>query len=254
MSVLVRRLSNCRRPLALLAVQSRLPAGCLPSTSSTEPAGIRWRPSQAAEASDSRRSFGAFSKPQELHRHRKRLEGFARDAPKGDSKTLASCHDLLKDEDWFARKTAVDAIGKVANPGDDQQLEVLYKHLDDNDIFVREAAVDAVAALARKGDDIAVSKIAMRLADEDCFVRTRAVVALGLIGQPGDMETLALLDEMFEDGFGPTRKQAIEAVLILAPPGHQGVEDRLRRAREDVDHRVRDLAKDALARYQKKAG
>lgn len=53
------------------------------------------------------------SAPSAASRHRKRLEGFGKDAPKGDSRTLAQCDDLLRDDDWFARKTAVDTIGKA---------------------------------------------------------------------------------------------------------------------------------------------
>lgn len=168
------------------------------------------------------RWMATFSRPQDLHRHRKRLEGFGKDAAPGDSKTLAACGDLLKDDDWYARKVAVDTMSRVAKHGDEAQLSLLYKHMEDEDIFVREAAVDAVAAIGPRMDDVCVSKVAMRLADEDCFVRARAVVAIGILGRPGDAETLGLLDEMFEDGFVPVRKKAIEAVLKLAEPKKQG--------------------------------
>merc|ERR1719171_2800368 len=80
---------------------------------------LRWE-------SRSSRCLAAMSRPQELHRHRKRLEGFGKDVQKGDPRTLAACRDLLKDDDWYARKTAVDVIGRVANPGDEDQLSTLY--------------------------------------------------------------------------------------------------------------------------------
>ncbi|CAE7264851.1 unnamed protein product [Symbiodinium microadriaticum] len=157
------------------------------------------------------------SRAQELHRHRKRLDGFGKDAPRGDAKTLGACRELLKDEDWFARKTAVDTLKQVAGRGEENHLALLYKHLEDEDIFVREAAVDAVAEVAEPEDVVAVSKVSLRLADEDCFVRARAVVALGRLGHKGDARTLALLEDMFEDGFVPVRKRALEAVEALAP-------------------------------------
>ncbi|CAJ1396558.1 unnamed protein product [Effrenium voratum] len=111
-------------------------------------------------------SFATISRPQELHRHRKRLEGFGKDAPPGDEKTLGDCRNLLKDDDWFARKVAVDAIAKVSQKGDEVQLALLYKHLEDDDIFVREAAVDAVVQVAQPQDEVAVTKVSMRLSDE----------------------------------------------------------------------------------------
>jgi len=199
------------------------------------------------------RWMAAFARPQDLHRHRKRLDGFGKDASKGDSKTLAACGDLLKDDDWYARKVAVDTIARVAKHGDEAQLSLLYKHMEDEDIFVREAAVDAVAAIAPPTDDVCVSKVAMRLADEDCFVRARAVVAIGILGRPGDAETIGLLDEMFEDGFVPVRKKVIEAVLKLAEPNNKVVLERLRRCLEDSDRGVRTEAKEALATYESRA-
>mmetsp|Transcript_13753 Transcript_13753/g.29992 ORF Transcript_13753/g.29992 Transcript_13753/m.29992 type:complete len:248 (-) Transcript_13753:99-842(-) len=193
------------------------------------------------------RAFAAFSRPQELHRHRMRLKGFGENVSRGDVPTLQQCQDLLKDNDWYARKVAVDAIAKVAKPADEQYLSLLYKHLEDEDIFVREASVDAVAALARQGDAVAVSKVAIRLADEDCFVRARAVAALSVLGTAGDRDTVnLLLDEMLEDGFVPVRKNTIQALEKLSPPGDKAVLDRLQKAGNDADKGVRDLAKSAL--------
>ncbi|CAL1160826.1 unnamed protein product, partial [Cladocopium goreaui] len=71
-------------------------------------------------------------------RHRKRLENFGKDAPSGDAKVLDDCRQLLKDEDWFARKVAVETIAKVSKKGDETQLSLLYTALEDDDIFVRE--------------------------------------------------------------------------------------------------------------------
>ncbi|CAE8608130.1 unnamed protein product, partial [Polarella glacialis] len=201
--------------------QARSPVACAAATPSrvvdvrTALLSATWLRLDVASAA---RLMATLSKPQELHRHRKRLESFGKDAAKGDSKTLAACHDLLKDDDWFARKTAIDTIAKVANQGDEAQLSLLYRHLEDSDIFVREASVDAVMEIARPEDDVAVSKLSMRLADDDCFVRTRAVVGLGRIGRKGDKELVSLLDDMFEDGFVPVRKKAIEAAVLLALP------------------------------------
>jgi len=196
------------------------------------------------------RSLASYTKPQELHRHRKRLDGFGKGVPQGDSQTLLACRDLLRDEDWFARKTAIDVIGKVALKADEEQLSLLYNHLEDDDIFVREASVDATKAVAQAGDDVAISKLAMRLADEDCFVRTRAVVALGDLGQRGDVETLGLLDEMFDDGFVPLRKKAISSAVRLMPAEENEqrarVVARLKRCCDDSDAGVRNEARDAL--------
>jgi len=236
-------------------------ARCVPTASaalpSLRPPPLRQAQPSCAGASalasavrQQRRLFAAFQNPRDLHRHRKRLDSFGKDAAKGDTKTLAACRDLLFDDDWFARKTAIDTIGKVANRGDETQLSVLYKHLEDTDIFVREAAVDAVAEVAQTADNVAISKLAMRLADEDCFVRTRAVVALGRLGEPGDVETMGLLDEMFDAGFVPVRKRVIEASLRLAPPpsgeANASLLARLRRGLDDSDSGVRIEARDAL--------
>eukprot|EP00811_Abedinium_folium_P000068 NODE_10061_length_1379_cov_6.650958.p1 GENE.NODE_10061_length_1379_cov_6.650958~~NODE_10061_length_1379_cov_6.650958.p1 ORF type:complete len:307 (-),score=84.25 NODE_10061_length_1379_cov_6.650958:383-1303(-) len=187
-----------------------------------------------------------LTRPQELHRHRKRLDGFAKGAPRGDAGVLAACQDLLRDEDWYARKVAIDAIAGVAKPHDEQQLALLYKHLSDDDIFVREAAVDAVGMLAQRFDNVAVTEIAMRLVDEDCFVRARAVFALGQLGRPGDPDMLGLLEEMFDDGFVPVRKRAIEAAVCLAGENIAPFFERLKRCLQDRDPEVRRQAKGAL--------
>jgi len=185
-------------------------------------------------------------RPQDLHKHRKRLEGFGDNVPRGHQETLLKCRPLLLDDDWYARKVAVNAIMKVAKPGDEVQLSLLYKHLQDSDIFVREAAVDAVAEIAKQADNMAISKVAMCLADEDCFVRARAVVALSRLGTKGDTETISLLDEMFEDGFVPVRKKAVEALIKLAKPGDPAVLERLRRCEHDTNQGVRSEAREGL--------
>eukprot|EP00913_Durusdinium_trenchii_P007796 g7317.t1 len=77
-------------------------------------------------------AFAAISRPQQLHRHRKRLEGFGKDVAAGDAKTLADCRELLKDDDWFARKVAVDTLRQVSMKGDETQLSLLYTALEDN--------------------------------------------------------------------------------------------------------------------------
>mmetsp|Transcript_56241 Transcript_56241/g.150238 ORF Transcript_56241/g.150238 Transcript_56241/m.150238 type:complete len:249 (-) Transcript_56241:45-791(-) len=193
------------------------------------------------------RCMASYTKPRELHRHRKRLEGFGKGAQKGDEKVLADCHKLLQDTDWFARKTAVDVIGQVANRGSAHELKVLCSYLEDSDIFVREATVDAIAATANPGDTEIIGRLAMRLVDEDCFVRTRAVVALGLLGEKGDQQTMDLLDEMFEDGFVPTRKHSIEALLLLANPGDEkAIKKLLPLVKRDSDEGVRRDARKAI--------
>eukprot|EP00434_Breviolum_minutum_P012424 symbB.v1.2.010944.t1/scaffold724.1/size168915/2 len=196
--------------------------------------------------------FATISRPQELHRHRKRLEHFG-DAPQGDTKTLGDCRQLLKDEDWFARKVAVDTIAKVSMKGDETQLSLLYTALEDDDIFVREAAVDAVVQVAQQKDAVAISKVSVCLGDEDCFVRCRAVVALGRLSGP-DAQLLTLLLEMLQDGFVPVRKRAIEALVTLstrddAPDPRDGV-DVTTVSQQDSDRGVREEAKKAVAALQ----
>eukprot|EP00438_Fugacium_kawagutii_P006338 Skav217726 [mRNA] locus=scaffold308:156170:159683:- [translate_table: standard] len=77
------------------------------------------------------RSFATISRPQELHRHRKRLENFGRDVSRGHAETLAACGQLLTDTDWFARKVAVETIAKVSQKGDETQLSLLYTALEE---------------------------------------------------------------------------------------------------------------------------
>jgi len=250
--------SHCSRSVTR---DSSTTAACPPRTARLAYSGavgtgtlVRWEAGGACRALAAQLRCFAISRPQELHRHRKRLEGIGKDDPHGEAKTLSAREDLQRDDDWYARKTAVDAIGRVANQGDEVQLSLLYKHAEDEDIFVREASVDSIAEIARPGDDVAVSKLAMRLADEDCFVRARAVVALGRVGKQGDVETLGLLDEMFDDGFVPVRKKSIEAVLKLAQPGDQAVLARLKRCLDDQDRGVREEAKKALTSFSSQQG
>ncbi|CAK9050473.1 unnamed protein product [Durusdinium trenchii] len=166
-------------------------------------------------------AFAAISRPQQLHRHRKRLEGFGKDVAAGDA--------------------------KVSMKGDETQLSLLYTALEDEDIFVREAAVDAVVQVAHPQDPLALSKVSVSLSDEDCFVRTRAVVALGSLGQVGDQQLVGLLMDMLEDGFVPVRKRAIEALSRLS--NDESVLERLRTvSSRDTDRGVREEAKKALAR------
>eukprot|EP00435_Cladocopium_sp_Y103_P059963 s551_g21.t1 len=209
---------------------------------------ISWRCDDFA----SRRLFATISRPQELHRHRKRLENFGKDAPSGDAKVLDDCRQLLKDEDWFARKVAVETIAKVSKKGDETQLSLLYTALEDDDIFVREAAVDAVVQVALPEDAVAVSKISVCLTDEDCFVRCRAVVALGILGTQQDRELLTLILEMLEDGFVPVRKRAVEALRKLGDRD-VAVLERLRSvSQEDNDRGVREEAKKAAEEMQRR--
>mmetsp|Transcript_63361 Transcript_63361/g.151191 ORF Transcript_63361/g.151191 Transcript_63361/m.151191 type:complete len:249 (-) Transcript_63361:11-757(-) len=193
------------------------------------------------------RGFAIHMKPQELHRHRKRLDGFGKDAAVGDSQVLAECRQLLGDHDWYSRKVAIDTLARVSVKGSKEELPVLYKHLEDEDIFVREASVDAVAVVANRGDNEAVAKMAARLVDEDCFVRTRAVVAMGELCEPGDTGALTLLEDMFEDGFVPVRKKTIQVLIKLAP-GEPSVRARLEKCLGDVDSGVRQDAKEALSK------
>ncbi|CAK9045354.1 unnamed protein product, partial [Durusdinium trenchii] len=181
-------------------------------------------------------AFAAISRPQQLHRHRKRLEGFGKDVAAGDAKTLADCRELLKDDDWFARKVAVDTLRQVSMKGDETQLSLLYTALEDEDIFVREAAVDAVVQVAHPQDPLALSKVSVSLSDEDCFVRTRAVVALGSLGQVGDQQLVGLLMDMLEDGFVPVRKRAIEALSRLS--NDESVLERLRSGERGGTHTI----------------
>mmetsp|Transcript_45480 Transcript_45480/g.105457 ORF Transcript_45480/g.105457 Transcript_45480/m.105457 type:complete len:247 (-) Transcript_45480:44-784(-) len=214
---------------------------CLPEGTSSGSIASPW-------CSISTRSFAVRMKPQELHKHRKRLDGFGKDAGKGDSEILAKCRQLLGDQDWYSRKVAVDTLAKVSVKGSKEELRELYKHLEDEDIFVREAAVDAVAEVASQGDDEAIARLAAKLVDEDCFVRTRAVVAMGELCNPGDTGAVSLLDDMFEDGFVPVRKKTIEVLTKLAPTEAM-VKQRLEKCLSDIDSGVRLDAKEALSKF-----
>ncbi len=99
---------------------------------------------------------------------------------------------FLKDEDWYVRSNAAEALGEI---GDARAVEPLIQALlgDESEGVRGEAA----GALGHIGDARAVEPLIQALKDEDWWVRKEAAWALGKIGDERAIEPLtqALNDE-----------------------------------------------------------
>jgi serine/threonine-protein kinase len=113
---------------------------------------------------------------------------------------------LLKDDDAFVRRYAVEILNTVA---DRRAVDGLIRALDDPDWWVRERAVDA---LAKAGNSRAVDPLLDLLA-RDIKAAPHCVRALGALGGAGAVDTLLAL--MGSDS-AELRREAGEALRTVA--------------------------------------
>jgi HEAT repeat protein len=141
----------------------------------------------------------------------------------------------LRDKEWFVRRAAAEALGKIGTPA----VPALIGALGNEDVEVRWAAAEA---LRKIGTPAVLALIGALRDDEDADVRQAAAWALGSIGDPQAVSALieALRDESNDK---EVRRAAAWALGEIGDP--QAVLD-LNRALGDEDALVRQAAAEAL--------
>lgn len=175
---------------------------------------------------------------------------------------------FLRDEDWWVRERVVDALVEVANH---EITPHVLPYLQDPSDVVRRYAVDVLMRLKDPNGLAALVRCAGT--DGDWWVRERAVEAVGEIGDPRAVPYLVDLMNRIPD----LRLSCLDAVAkmkatqagvhVAALLSSEDVDVRLMALRcletlhdtsqagavnsclADVDHRVRQTAKDILARW-----
>ena len=129
--------------------------------------------------------------------------------------------DLLKDQDWVARREAVITMGEM---GDERCIEPLIRCLRDGDWQVREAAVDALALIGSPAVELLIRYL------RDWDARKYTLKALGKINDERVLDPLIsmLKNDEFKD----------DATWALAELGKPAVA-KLVEALDDRDEFVR---------------
>ncbi len=157
-----------------------------------------------------------------------------------DVRLLTPLCGMLKDEDWWLRITACDALGRLK---DERAVPALVEALADDE--ARWAAIDALAAI---GSASALKPLAAILRDPRPEVRVEVVRAFGRFADPRLVTVLATLKE--KDPSADVRGRAGEALRDLqgrlnlpidtADKAMPGAAERLTRPLDRLLARIRD--------------
>jgi HEAT repeat protein len=140
----------------------------------------------------------------------------------------------LRDNEWFVRGSAAEALGEIGSP---EAVAALINALSDNEEDVR---VNAARALGKIGSPEAVAGLINALSNNEEDVRINAARALGEIGSP---EAVAALINALSDNNWFVRESAAEA---LGKIGSQEAVAALINALSDNEKDVRKNAAEAL--------
>ena len=94
----------------------------------------------------------------------------------GNAKSVKELLEAVSDDDWWVRSRAADALGKIGGP---KVVEAVLQLVGDQDEDIRRAAVEI---LNQTKDDRAVGHLIEATKDKDWWVSERAVDALAEIG------------------------------------------------------------------------
>eukprot|EP00927_Polykrikos_kofoidii_P035623 TRINITY_DN30178_c0_g1_i1.p1 TRINITY_DN30178_c0_g1~~TRINITY_DN30178_c0_g1_i1.p1 ORF type:complete len:359 (-),score=91.22 TRINITY_DN30178_c0_g1_i1:46-1122(-) len=161
----------------------------------------------------------------------------------GDEQAVdAYVRQLLGDQDFAARLSAVEALGGVGSRGNKQILQVLVRCVEsDTDAGVRLAAAKGIGSFAEPGDERCTAALARCLQqDPDLYVRRGAVAALGKVARRGDSCAIAALARRLEeDGCVSVRVRAAEVLCEVAERGNRQAVDALcRRLEAETDQKL----------------
>jgi hypothetical protein len=126
----------------------------------------------------------------------------------GNTSAIKDLLEALRDQDWWVRVRASDALGNIGGP---RVVEAILPLIKDQDEFIRRCAVEV---LNTTKDERAFDYLVQALQDRDWWVRERAVDALANLGDPRAVPgLLALLEEGTE-----TTPAVIRALAVLGDP------------------------------------
>lgn len=116
----------------------------------------------------------------------------------GSPTAVAPLAALLKDENWWTRRTALESLAAMRTvPEAKRSLSNIAPLLDDPQAAVRIVACAAVAALAEPGDAAAIGWLKRQL-DADAEVQWNAATALARLGSPaGKLVLLNMLNRSY---------------------------------------------------------
>jgi HEAT repeat protein len=166
----------------------------------------------------------------------------------GDKRATPVLLEGLRDTDTEARLYAIVALGELHDRGAVSNL-IGMTHDEDKD--VRKTAAFALGEI---GDPSAVNALAAQLEDQVAEVRFNAAVALARFGDKRAVNTLHdMLDRQRLAAAKMREDQAEDAMIVAMEPyakvaGAEAKADLLRVANGDPSLRVRDAAKQALAK------
>jgi HEAT repeat protein/tRNA A-37 threonylcarbamoyl transferase component Bud32 len=109
----------------------------------------------------------------------------------GTANTVKHLLEALKDSDWWVRSRAADALGKIGGP---KVIEAVLQLVQDKDEDIRRAAIEI---LNQTRDERAVESLIRATRDNDWWVSERAVDALAEIGSK---KAIPRLTEMLQSG------------------------------------------------------
>jgi hypothetical protein len=183
------------------------------------------------------------------------------------------------EQDWCLRriqtttgKVRTDAILDLGEVGDEKALDTLFKILSDRSAAKLYDRVAAAEALGDLGYSSAVEPLVSVL-DDHPLVVNKAVTALGEIGDARAIQPLSQIlipgGEIPPAGTGPSAKDYISkgkdgvkaeqelrwlAATSLSKIKNPAAIEVLRKAQEDADQAVRQVAQDAVSEYMKAEG
>jgi serine/threonine-protein kinase len=102
----------------------------------------------------------------------------------GTAKDIKHLLHVIKDDDWWVRTRAADALGKIGGP---RVVDAVIELIRDEDEDVRRAAIEI---LNQTKDERAVNFLIEATKDKDWWVSERAVDALAEIGSKKALPTL----------------------------------------------------------------
>jgi eukaryotic-like serine/threonine-protein kinase len=94
----------------------------------------------------------------------------------GDAIRSNTCWQAIKDDDWWVRSRAGDALGKIGGP---KVIDAVLELVRDKDEDIRRAAIEI---LNQTKDERAINHLIEATRDADWWVSERAVDALAEIG------------------------------------------------------------------------